>query len=374
MLLSLFIFSCETRGSNTKSDQLTPQDVKHVVEKVIGWQMKEFPNMNNYRKWKNTSNSWVNASFLYGLAEWNDLYPNDTIQHFYEEMAKDLNYTLPNKFSVYHADEVAICMLYAKIYEKYKDDYILQHTMERLEYVAQTQTSEDFSRPNPIRAKCWSWCDALYMAPPIYATIGRMLNKPHLIEFMDREFWATYNYLYDKEEHLFYRDDSYFNKKEKNGKKVFWGRGNGWVIGGLVQIISSLPDDFQHKDKYIQLFVEMMTRLSGLQDENGYWHASLLDPASYPSPETSSTGFLAYGLWWGINQGYLDKSVFLASAKKSWSALVAAVHENGMLGWVQPVGQDPTKVTKDMTEVYGSGAFILTGLEVVQFLDALKNR
>ncbi len=29
-----------------------------------------------------------------------------------------------------------------------------------------------------------------------------------------------------------------------------------------------------------------------LQNADGFWHASLLDPASYPSPETSCTTFL----------------------------------------------------------------------------------
>ncbi|HBA30511.1 MAG TPA: family 88 glycosyl hydrolase, partial [Parabacteroides goldsteinii] len=49
----------------------------------------------------------------------------------------------------------------------------------------------------------------------------------------DAEFKATYNHLYDKDDKLFFRDSRYFGQQEANGKKVFWGRGNGWVIGGL---------------------------------------------------------------------------------------------------------------------------------------------
>jgi len=37
--------------------------------------------------------------------------------------------------------------------------------------------------------------------------------------------------------------------------------------------------------------------------------------------------------------------------------LVRAVYPNEMLGWVQPVGQDPKTVKSEMTEVYGVGAF-----------------
>ncbi len=65
----------------------------------------------------------------------------------------------------------------------------------------------------------------------------------------------------------------------------------------------------------------------------------------------------------------MDEDIYLPYAYKGWKALVASVHPNGMLGWVQPVGADPQKVTKDMTEVYGAGAFMLTGKEVMIYLD-----
>lgn len=41
-----------------------------------------------------------------------------------------------------------------------------------------------------------------------------------------------------------------------------------------------------------------------------------------------------------------------------------AIHENGKLGWVQPIGQDPKKVTKDMTATFGVGAFLLAATEM----------
>ena len=45
--------------------------------------------------------------------------------------------------------------------------------------------------------------------------------------FMDKEYKETCNLLYNKEEKLFTRDWSFLERKEANGKKVFWGRGNG---------------------------------------------------------------------------------------------------------------------------------------------------
>lgn len=210
----------------------------------------------------------------------------------------------------------------------------------------------------------WSWCDALFMAPPVYAKLYALTKNRKYLDFLNKEYKATYEYLYDKDEHLFYRDRRFFAKREANGKKVFWGRGNGWVLGGLVEILQVLPQDESSRTFYQDLFVTLATRVAGLQSEDGYWHASLLDPASYPSPETSATGFIVYALAYGVNEGLLDKAAFIPVIEKGWKALVDAVEPDGKLGYVQPIGADPRKVTRDMTEVYGVGAFLLSGCQI----------
>ncbi|NQZ59212.1 MAG: glycoside hydrolase family 88 protein, partial [Lentisphaeraceae bacterium] len=62
--------------------------------------------------------------------------------------------------------------------------------------------------------------------------------------------------------------------------------------------------------------------------------------------------------------GYLDKETYLPIIKKSWQALFNSVGENGKVGWVQAIGKDPKKVTRDDAEVYGTGAFLLAGSEI----------
>ncbi|MRZ53122.1 glycoside hydrolase family 88 protein, partial [Parabacteroides distasonis] len=36
---------------------------------------------------------------------------------------------------------------------------------------------------------------------------------------------------------------------------------------------------------------------------------------------------------------------------------------------VQPVGADPKKVTRDMTELYGTGAFLMAASEIYKLAD-----
>lgn len=205
--------------------------------------------------------------------------------------------------------------------------------------------------------------------PPTYARFANITGNDEYREFMNREFWFTLNILYDKEEKLVYRDTRFFTRKEPNGAKVFWGRGNGWVVGALARVMNFLPEDYPSRHQYEEIFKKIMSRIITLQDEKGYWHTSLLDPVTFSAPETSASGFFTYGLWWGINNGLLDKDEFMPSAVKGWQAMVKAVQPTGMLGFVQPIGDAPQNVSAQKNEVYGTAAFMLAGLEVYGFLE-----
>jgi rhamnogalacturonyl hydrolase YesR len=157
--------------------------------------------------------------------------------------------------------------------------------------------------------------------------------------------------------------------REANGSKIFWGRGNGWVFAGLPVILGELPSGYEHKDYFVILYKDMAAKILSLQIADGSWHASLLDPASYPNPEMSATAFFVYGFAWGINNGYLDKKTYLPALIKGWKSMVADVSPDGKVGFIQPIGADPKAVTKDMTEVYGVGGFLMAGTEITKLID-----
>ena len=112
----------------------------------------------------------------------------------------------------------------------------------------------------------------------------------------------------------------------------------------------------------------MAERIVTLQQTDGFWRASLLDPASYPMQETSGTGFYVYALGWGINEGFLERSIFESVVMKGWKALVGSVRDDGKLVHVQPIGETPRHFDEESTEVYGVGAFLLAGSEVYRLL------
>lgn len=102
------------------------------------------------------------------------------------------------------------------------------------------------------------------------------------------------------------------------------------------------------------------------QDRKGSWHPSMLDPEAYPMPENSASGFFTYGLAWGVNRGILTGSAYRKAARQGWKALCSHVRSDGRLEYVQPIGGSPASATRDMTEVYGVGAFLMAASEIVK--------
>lgn len=342
-------------------------EVKNIIKKVADWQIA------HQKEVKHGEINWTNATLYLGMLEWAKMAEEeDQDSSYYKWLLRigSRNYWQVDQ-RMYHADDIVISQIYIDLYRKYKKNAMIVPTIARAEWVMEHPSKGsfelDYSKPKTLER--WTWCDALFMAPPVYAKLYRLTGDKKYIKFLNKEYKATYDYLFDKKENLFFRDWHYFTQKEENGKKIFWGRGNGWVLGGLTEILQELPKKDKNRKFYEELYIKLCTRVAELQNKDGFWHASLLDPDSYPSPETSCTTFNVYAMAYGVNEGILDKKVFLPIVIKGWKALVSSVDEDGKLGYVQPVGADPKKVTREMTEVFGVGAFLLAGNQIYRMAE-----
>lgn len=316
---------------------------------------------------RHAQNDWTNGAFYAGLfAAW-ETTQSQTIYDAMMAMGNDSTQWRPHR-RWYHADDIAICQTYIDLYRIEKRREMIQPTIDTLDIL--------FTNPYPykgIEVITWWWCDALFMAPPVLAKMGTTLNDPKYYQYNDQHFKECYDLLYNKEEKLFARDLNYVIKGEENdryeanGKRIFWSRGNGWVMGGLARLLTELPQDYAERPFYEQLFREMAERVLSLQQPDGLWRASLLDPDSYPGGEVSGSGFFCYALAWGVNNGLLDSNTYKPAIEKCWIALNNCVNEEGRVGWVQPIGADPRKnFDENSWEVYGTGAFLLAGSEVIR--------
>lgn len=356
ILFALFV--CLTIAVTAQqTDYFNSKTIKTVMQKTAEWQIKN-P--------KHAPNDWTNGAFYAGLfAAWETTKSKD-IYNALIEMGNSTKWQPFNRW--YHADDIAICQTYIDLYRKNKKPEMIQATIDTVNKL--------IANPYPTRTIeviKWWWCDALFMGPATLVKLGITTKNDEYLKKNDEYFKECYDLLYNKEEHLFARDLGYVIKNddkdrwEANGKKIFWSRGNGWVMGGLVRILKELPKNYPTRPFYEQLFKEMAAKVVSIQQADGLWRASLLDPDSYPGGEVSGSGFFCYALAWGINNKLLDKTIYTPAVKKAWTALNACVNDEGRIGWVQPIGADPRKnFTADSWEVYGTGAFLLAGSEIIK--------
>lgn len=262
-------------------------------------------------------------------------------------------------------DDICVGQAYLMLYQRHGDTAMLRPVLQRADSVIAFPAKTRLHIKARDGSKRWSWCDALFMAPPVYALLTRITGDQKYLQFMNSEFYAATAALYDPAERLYYRDARYIPKREKNGKKVFWSRGNGWCYAALAILLDTVPESDPTYDYYRRLFVEMSASVVACQDRSGSWHPSMLDPEAYPMPENSASGFFTYGLAWGVNRGLLTGSVYRKAARRGWKVLCSHVDSDGRLGYVQPIGGSPASTTREMTEVYGVGAFLLAASEIV---------
>ncbi len=265
-----------------------------------------------------------------------------------------------------HADNMACAQTYLELYLLDEQD-----PFRYADYKSQNDTfvndPERFDCINSGDSDQWWWCDALFMAPPALVRLSRAIDDPIYTQAMHIMWSDTQSCLYDTEEHLFYRDINYLPPYNYNGKKVFWSRGNGWVIAGTARVLQYLPLEDTNRSGYVTLLQDMAAKLADIQLEDGYWHSDLLSPERFDVPETSGTGFFTYGIAWGVNNGFLNESEYWGNVEAGWDALRAAVKSDGLLGWVQPVGADPRLATEYGTDVFGIGAYLLAGSEIYKY-------
>lgn len=355
------------------------ESVMQVVDKVASWQIKTFDEAYRYRAVARTNGSyprpystlvWQNAVLYTGMDQWRRAAADpEAYLKWLKKIGRSNTWEFGGK-DPYSADDYAVGLLYLRLYDEFGDDDMIKMLRRRFDWIMKTPNTGSLERGTGMDwLKRWGWCDALFMAPPVWAGMARVTGEKAYLDFLDREYHAAYDLLWDSEENLFWRDSSFFPQRELNEKKLFWARGNGWVLAGLALMIPELPEQWEGREFYITLYRQLAARLIQCQRTDGTWSMGLLgDTEAYPDRETSGTGLITFGLTWGINYGLLDRAAYEPPVFAAWKALTECVRDDGLLGYVQPVGAEPGNSFAEKSEVYGVGAFLAAGAEVYKLV------
>ncbi len=353
--LSLSTFSSPAQ---TASPDLTPASILNEMQRVADWQLAH--------PVTERPTGWICGVGDIGMMALAGISGDPKYREAMLAKGNANNWQLPEyQGRKYHADDQCIGQVWTELYFLYRDNAMIEPMRAKMDFIlANPPADQGLDFISNRTQQSWSWCDALFMAPPAWLRLCAATGDERYMNYGVSNFWRTTDFLYDKDKHLFFRDSTFFDKREANGAKILWSRGNGWVLASLVRILQYLPNNHPERPRFEQLFRDMAEKILLYQQPDGLWRASLLDPSDYPTPEASGSALFAYGLAWGINQGLLDRATFEPGVRKAWLGLVECVDAGGRITHIQPHGSEPTQFPEDSTAPYGSGVFLLAGSEI----------
>ena len=350
------------------------------------------------------SSLWTRAVYYEGLMALQALEPQQRYVDYAMRWADFHQWTPRNGVNTCDADDQCCAQTYVELLPYTGKDYKQQlgNVIANLDHQMQTPNTRKIVTHKPFNSAedsllgWWTWIDAIQMAMPLYMQVSRLTgDAKYSRHALSMYLWSRNTCgggLFNEKEGLWWRDADYVPPyKERDGQNCYWSRGNGWVYAALVRSMEQLKvqgsrfkssrgskvqevkgskrkERGSREKAYRQLrkdFVRMSEALLKCQHADGFWHASLVSDADYPTPEMTGTALFLYGMSWGIQQGLLSEKTYGAACDRAWQALSRCLRQDGSLGWAQGTGKDPSAgqpVTYDSTpdfEDYGTGCFLL---------------
>ncbi len=341
---------------------------QEIMDKMVlanGYFMRKWPDTgkNIITNKERPSNIWTRAVYYEGLMALYAINSDKAYYNYAVSWGEAHKWGLRDGIKTRNADNQCCGQTYLDLYEMDKKPERLKDIKASVDLMLVTDKIDD-----------WTWIDALQMAMPLFAKLGKITGEKQYSErmyqmYMDSKVKQGF---YNPKDKLWWRDKDFKPPyKEPNGEGCYWSRGNGWVVAALVKVLEILPKDHPHRKEYQKTYLDMMKALLPLQRADGFWNASLHDPNNFGGKELSGTALFAYGMAWGVNNGLLNAKKYKPVIAKAWNAMVNdAVHADGFLGFVQGTGKQPsdsqpvTYDTKPDFEDYGLGCFLLAGSEI----------
>jgi unsaturated rhamnogalacturonyl hydrolase len=376
-VFSISMAGCKSGKSNSQNETIT--DSVWTKSKVI----ETIKKVNDYWQAENPEPAfafWHPAAYHTGNIAAYEVTGNETYKKYSEAWAEKNQWkgaTSDDKSKwKYNYGETMEHVLFGDwqiCFQTYIDLYNMDR--EPAEYkIARAKEVMEYEMSTPNN-DFWWWADGLYMVMPVMTKMYNITKNPLYLEKLHEYLVYADSIMYDEEAGLYYRDGKYVYPKHKsvNGKKDFWARGDGWVLAGLAKVLKDLPKTDKYRQEYIDRFRTLAKSVAACQQPEGYWTRSMLDPQHAPGPETSGTAFFAYGLQWGINNGFLNAGEYQPIVEKAWQYLITvALQPDGKIGYVQPIGEKAIPgqvVDANSTSNFGVGAFLLAACERVRYLN-----
>lgn len=371
--LGVFSLSCSAQKITKGTAEKIPSkaSVLEVMQRANNYFMKKWPDPGapTFGGGKErSSNLWTRGVYYEGLMAMYEVDKNKAYYDYAVLWGERHNWGLRGGVETRHADNHCAGQTYIDLYnlDGGKHPERIKDIKQSIDRMMATDKVDD-----------WDWIDALQMAMPVYAKLGKLYNDTKYFERNYQMYAYTktkhgVNGLYNPQDKLWWRDKDFVPPyAEPNGQDCYWSRGDGWVVAALVRTLDITPKSDPHYAEYLQDYKDLLSALPSIQREDGLWNVSLHDPTHFGGKEMTGSALFVYGMAYGINKGIIDRKTYLPVLLKAWNGIVTdCVQPNGFLGWVQGTGKEPKdgqplSVSKEPDfEDYGLGCLLLAGSEV----------
>lgn len=220
------------------------------------------------------------------------------------------------------------------------------------------------------------WADDLYMSVPFLTRYYEFTGDQKYIDDAANQFFGFKKRLFMPEENIM---SHVYDFKYDTKTNVPWGRGNGWVVFSMTELLEKLPDDHPRRQDLIEFLNTLCEGYLKLQDEQGMWHQVLNDWESYP--ETSCTSMFIYAFSRGVRFGWLrEPEKYVKSIYKAWEAISKTSVDMGGNVYGVCRGSEFSFIPDyykyelgwNLNDTHGTGIVMLAGIEVIRIGEFLK--
>ena len=214
------------------------------------------------------------------------------------------------------------------------------------------------------------WADDLYMSVPFLVRYSQFTGDKKYLDDAANQFFGFKKRLFMPEEKIM---SHVYDFKYDSKTNVPWGRGNGWVVFSMTELLEVLPEDHPKRNDLIDFLNTLCEGYLALQDDEGMWHQVLNDHESYP--ETSCTSMFIYAFSRGIRFGWLkNPEKYVKAIYKAWKGISkTSVDSNGNVYGVCR-GSEFSFIADyykyelgwNLNDTHGTGIVMLAGIEVIR--------
>lgn len=194
-------------------------------------------------------------------------------------------------------------------YADFVGDYIL-NKQERLEDGMFYRDGNKQDRLDTI------WADDLYMGTPFMIRYASIKHDAKILDDVVNQFLCFKKRLFMEDKNLM---SHVYNLFYDMPTEVPWGRGNGWVLFSLSELLQVLPKGHALYSEIETFFKSLAKGFLERIDEFGMLHQVLWDEESYA--ETSCTSMCAVAFFRGVRMGILPEEPYKSAALKCVNAL-----------------------------------------------------